>query len=95
MSHPSAQSTFDYSQLAFDWRAGFFAAIFASFQRGEQSPDIDIVHREVLDRLLLERGVGMDIWDVLVREKLVSAWHHQLRQLVPVFSYSTELIFPQ
>lgn len=72
----------DYSQLALDWRAGFFQAIFTSFQRGEQAPDIDLFHRQVLDRLLSNRGVNGDIWGDDVREHLVRAWHHQLGQLM-------------
>lgn len=66
----------DLRQLAMDWRSGFFEAIFASFSRGEQSPNIDIVHRQVLDRLVDERGIGN--WADGHREQLVRAWHRQV-----------------
>lgn len=63
--------------LAADWRAGFFRAILASFEAGEQSPNIDIVHANVLDEILALRGVGTDVWDAQVRAQLVKAWHAQ------------------
>ncbi|KAK4687426.1 hypothetical protein P7C73_g2694, partial [Tremellales sp. Uapishka_1] len=68
----------EHSLLATRWRAGFFASIFESFARGEQSPDIDIVHREVLDSLLLEMGRGDVTWSEQERAKLVQGWHRQL-----------------
>ncbi|EGN93722.1 hypothetical protein SERLA73DRAFT_189467 [Serpula lacrymans var. lacrymans S7.3] len=67
----------DLPLLASQWREGFFKAIFASFEAGEQSPDIDVVHAQVLDRLLDVKGVGKDIWTDEVRLELVQAWHHQ------------------
>ncbi|KAL1740331.1 HAD-like domain-containing protein [Schizophyllum fasciatum] len=66
----------DYEELAADWRAGFFQRILAL--AGEQSPDIDEIHRDVLDALLADRGVSADDWDADVRARLVAAWHHQL-----------------
>lgn len=67
----------DRSELAHRWRAGFFRHILDAFEKGEQSPGIDIVHRLVLDRLLEDLGVGMDIWDERERQRLVDAWHKQ------------------
>ncbi|KAI0917170.1 hypothetical protein AcW1_007564 [Taiwanofungus camphoratus] len=67
----------DMPALAADWRAGFFRAILASFEAGEQSPNIDIVHANVLDEILALRGVGTDVWDAQVRAQLVKAWHAQ------------------
>ncbi|ORY25232.1 HAD-like domain-containing protein [Naematelia encephala] len=67
----------DHDLLARDWRAGFFKYILDSFARGEQSPDIDIVHREVLDGLLADRGVGKE-WGEEVRATLVGGWHRQV-----------------
>ena len=66
----------DLPLLAMDWRLGFFQAIFDSFSRGEQSPDIDIVHRQVLDRLIDQREIRN--WNDPHREQLVQAWHHQV-----------------
>ncbi|CCM03535.1 uncharacterized protein FIBRA_05669 [Fibroporia radiculosa] len=62
----------DLPPLALAWRAGFFHAIFASFDAGEAAPDIDIVHAQVLDALLHARGVGHDVWGADVRESLPS-----------------------
>lgn len=76
-SLPSA-GELDLSALANDWRSGFFQAIFDSFNRGEQSPDIDNVHRQVLDRLLAERGIEERVWGEDARRKLVRGWHCQL-----------------
>ena len=67
----------DYEVLATDWRAGFFERILAL--SGQQSPDIDEIHRDVLNALLADRGVSEDDWDADVRARLVAAWHHQLR----------------
>ncbi|KAL1735936.1 HAD-like domain-containing protein [Schizophyllum commune] len=66
----------DYEVLATDWRAGFFERILAL--SGQQSPDIDEIHRDVLNALLADRGVSEDDWDADVRARLVAAWHHQL-----------------
>ncbi|TRM68140.1 HAD-like domain-containing protein [Schizophyllum amplum] len=65
----------DYPQLAADWRAGFCRILALS---GQQSPDIDDIHRDVLDGLLADRGVSEDDWSLELRARLVSAWHHQL-----------------
>jgi len=78
---PRSSDPVDPSQLAKDWRAGFFQTTFDSFQRGEHNPDMDVVHRQVLDRLLGDRGVGHDVWNDEVRERLVRAWHHQSGEL--------------
>lgn len=75
---PPIPSNPNLSQLASDWRESFFQAIFDSFERGEQSPGIDIVHRQVLDKLLKDRGIDERIWGEDVRRKLVDGWHHQL-----------------
>ena len=73
----------DYEVLATDWRAGFFKRILAL--SGQQSPDIDEIHRDVLNALLADRGVSEDDWDADVRARLVAAWHHQLRTQTPQF----------
>jgi hypothetical protein len=67
----------DRSRFAHRWRAGFFRHILDAFERGEQSPDIDIVHRLVLDHMLEDLDVGMEIWDERERRRLVKAWHKQ------------------
>ncbi|KZT12049.1 haloacid dehalogenase [Laetiporus sulphureus 93-53] len=67
----------DLPSLALDWRTAFFRFIFASFNAGEQAPDIDVVHARTLDELLREKGVSNEVWDTHVREKLVKAWHLQ------------------
>ena len=65
------------SQLATDWRAGFFSEIHSRYETRKESEDIDVTHRRVLDRLLEERGVSMDQWDGEVRSRLVESWHKQ------------------
>jgi hypothetical protein len=71
----------DLPALASEWRAGFFRAIIASFNAGEESPDIDIVHAQVFDELLEARGVSADsVWDTKRRGGLVQAWHSQKRK---------------
>lgn len=65
--------------LAIEWRAEFFRYILDSFARGEQSPDIDIVHHQVLNKLLTKHNVGYDVWNTAAREQLVEAWHFQQR----------------
>lgn len=67
----------DLSSLAAQWRAGFFAEIHRKFEAQEAAEDIDVTHRRVLDRLLQERGVGLDVWGEDVRKKLVASWHSQ------------------
>ena len=74
---PSLSSE-DYSNLAIDWREGFFEEIHHRFQTGEPAEDIDVTHRRVLDRLLQERGVDSQTWDDEVRDKLVQQWHNQI-----------------
>ncbi|GBE84929.1 haloacid dehalogenase [Sparassis crispa] len=74
---PPPLDSSDLITLASDWRAGFFDAIFESFDAGEESPDIDVVHARVLDKLLQDRDVGTDVWDAAVREHLVRSWHVQ------------------
>jgi hypothetical protein len=71
----------DLPALASEWRAGFFCEIIASFEAGEESPDIDIVHGRVLDELLEARGISLDsVWDSRRRVELVQAWHSQKRE---------------
>ena len=65
------------SQLATNWRAGFFSEIHSRYEAGKESEDIDVTHRRVLDQLLEERGVSMDQWDGEVRGRLVESWHKQ------------------
>ena len=67
----------EYPRFASLWRQGFFDAILASFDRGEASPDIDTVHREVLEELLQSHSVGYDLWSESDRQMLVRAWHNQ------------------
>lgn len=64
-------------ELAIAWREGFFQEIHTRFNRGEPNEDIDITHRRVLDRLLEANGIGNDMWNVSVRDKLVRQWHIQ------------------
>lgn len=75
---PVREGSPDYGQFAMEWRAGFFRDIFAAFERGEGSPDIDVVHRRVLDGMLEERKASEE-WNDDVRSKLVAAWHSQTR----------------
>lgn len=78
--HPSlGPSESELRELAIAWREGFFEEIHARFGRGEPAEDIDVTHRRVLDRLLEERGVGLDTggWDEEVRNMLVQQWHNQ------------------
>lgn len=75
---PSPLSDDDLPSLAMDWRRGFFQAITSSFQKGEESPDIDLVHAQVLDELLVDRGIASDIWTAEHRKVLVQSWHKQL-----------------
>ena len=66
------------SQLALDWRAGFFREIHPRFHTVQPAEDIDETRRRVLDQLLVEKNIGFDQWDIQVRDRLVEAWHHQL-----------------
>ena len=76
---PANLQASDLAGLAFEWRAGFFKYILDSFARGEESPDIDSVHRKVLDHILIKHDVGYDVWNTGERERLVKAWHSQQR----------------
>lgn len=84
---PSPQ-TIDLSQLAANWRAGFFKEIHARYEAARKPEDIDVTHRRVLDRLLSEHGISIDTWDEGVRKKLVNAWHHQQGNCASVISCS-------
>jgi phosphoglycolate phosphatase-like HAD superfamily hydrolase len=75
--HAREDST-DFGLLAMEWRAGFFKDIFAAFKRDEETPDIDVVHRRVLDGMLERRNASKE-WNEEVRSKLVAAWHSQTR----------------
>jgi FMN phosphatase YigB (HAD superfamily) len=66
------------SQLALDWRSGFFSEIHERFQAGEPAEDIDVTHRRILDHLLEERVVHQEMWDEDVRRRLVDSWHQQV-----------------
>lgn len=63
--------------LALSWRSEFFAEIQSRFANKDEEEDIDVTHRRVLDRVLQERGIGLDAWDDSVRDKLVQQWHVQ------------------
>lgn len=67
----------EYSDVALQWRAGFFEEIHLRFEQSLPQEDIDVTHRRVLDRLLDERVRGGE-WDEASRQSLVDAWHHQL-----------------
>ncbi|KAF2246412.1 HAD-like protein [Trematosphaeria pertusa] len=76
--HPSLHpANTKLRELAIAWRQGFFEEIHARFNRGAPAEDIDVTHRRVLDRLLKERGIGLDFWDAAVRDQLVHQWHLQ------------------
>jgi hypothetical protein len=79
--HAPSQSSLDLSALAHNWRLGFFTYIISSFDKGEQGPDIDMVHRIVLDKLIQENGEG-NIWTEEVRKDLVHSWHRQVGELI-------------
>ncbi|KAH7064392.1 haloacid dehalogenase [Paraphoma chrysanthemicola] len=63
--------------LALAWREGFFEEIHKRFNAGLEQEDIDITHRRVLDRLLLDRSIGLDVWNDDMRVRLVQQWHVQ------------------
>jgi 2-haloalkanoic acid dehalogenase type II len=65
-------------ELAIAWREGFFREIHARFKRDEPQEDIDITHRRVLDRILEGNGIGLDVWNDSVRDRLVRQWHMQI-----------------
>ncbi|KAH7075080.1 haloacid dehalogenase [Paraphoma chrysanthemicola] len=78
-AHPSLAPKDDkFHALALAWREGFFEEIHTRFNAGLEQEDIDVTHRRVLDRLLLDRGIGLDVWDDDVRVKLVQQWHVQV-----------------
>lgn len=62
------------SELAIDWREGFFAEIHRLFAENLPPEDIDVTHRRVLDRLLEERQLK---WTEEQRQRCVEAWHNQ------------------
>ncbi|KAF1955284.1 HAD-like protein [Byssothecium circinans] len=74
---PQLQARAKLRELAIAWHKGFFAEIHAHFQRKEPAEDIDITHRRVLDRLLDDRGIGLDTWDESLCATLVHQWHVQ------------------
>ncbi|KAF2815555.1 haloacid dehalogenase [Mytilinidion resinicola] len=77
-SHPCLlPATTALPQLAAAWRAGFFTEIHHRFENKLPAEHIDVTHRRVLDQLLAERGVGLDVWDEEVRQRLVKGWHEQ------------------
>lgn len=67
----------DLPALASEWRAEFFRTILASFEAGEESPDIDTVHANLLDKILNRHGVSLEVWSTEIRTVLVQAWHQQ------------------
>jgi 2-haloalkanoic acid dehalogenase type II len=76
--HPSLDpAETELRRLAIAWREGFFEEIHDRFQKGLPSEDIDVTHRRVLDRLLLDRGITIDVWDESARIQLVRQWHVQ------------------
>ena len=74
--HPPSDQ--EISDLALDWRQGFFDEIHARFEAGEPVEDIDVIHRRVLERLMNEQK-----WQRFGRISeedigtCVSAWHMQ------------------
>ena len=64
-------------EMAKNWRIGFFREIQTRYEAGQPVEDIDITHRRVLNRLLLDKGVTPSHWDDDVRKRLVHAWHEQ------------------
>lgn len=68
----------DVSNIALQWRQGFFDEIHARFQAGKPQEDIDETHRRVLKRLLTteKRTRFSDITDEHIDE-CVQAWHRQ------------------
>ena len=74
---PPQLTSVDLPVLAIEWRERFFRTIFASFAAGEQSPDIDQIHTQLLDQLLEERNIDESIWSDDVRKELVRVWHDQ------------------
>ncbi|WWD16812.1 haloacid dehalogenase, type II [Kwoniella shandongensis] len=77
LAYTTIPPSIDHEQLIKAWRAGFFEMIFELHAKGEEK-SVDEVHRLVLDRLLDERGVGLDVVDEEERERLVMGWHRQV-----------------
>lgn len=48
------------SQLAMDWRAGFFGETHRRFEQQLPPEDIDVTHRRVPDRLLEDKGISAE-----------------------------------
>ena len=68
----------DVSDLALEWRQGFFDEIHARFEAAEAPEDIDVTHNRVFRRLLNEPK-----WETLATMSeeaigsCVAAWHKQ------------------
>lgn len=79
----SSPSRRDVSDLALDWRQGFFNEIHARFESAEPPEDIDITHDRVLRRLL-----GQPRWQNLgmISDQdlgiCVAAWHNQKGKVI-------------
>ena len=70
------------SELALQWRQGFFDEIHDRFERGEAQEDIDVTHRRVLLELLKkpEWKVFIDAPEMGI-DACVAAWHKQTGML--------------
>lgn len=76
---PSAE---DVSQLALEWRQGFFDEIHLRFEDGMPPEDIDVTHRRVLRRLLREaKWERFGSMEGMYVEECVRAWHKQIGDL--------------
>lgn len=74
--HPTFTET---SELALDWRQGFFNEIRARFQAGQPTEDIDDTHRRVLKQLLsTQRWQRFRATTAENIERCVNSWHDQL-----------------
>ena len=66
------------SDLALEWRQGFFNEIHSRFEAGEQPEDIDDTHRRVLRQLLKQpKWVHYKSMTDRSVEECVVAWHEQ------------------
>ena len=76
--HVTKPTDEEASNLALEWRQGFFNEIHSRFEAGEPPEDIDETHRRVLLRLLHEPDWSQykSISDDAVDE-CVAAWHKQ------------------
>lgn len=70
------------SQLALNWRQGFFDEIHARFEAGEPQEDIDVTHMRILKRPLKTSHLRQDNVNVSRLEDCVSAWHSQKGSLL-------------